>query len=218
MDKEVFRFGRFQLDLERRELSREGARLQLGSRAIDILCVLASADGDVVTKDEIMNRVWPGLIVSESNIQVHVSALRKALDEGEGGLSYVVTVPGRGYRLVTRPPLSMTAEKALLQPSLAIPDRPSIAVLPFANLTADPEQEYFADGVVEEITTALSRIRWLFVIARNSSFTYKGRVVDVRQIGRELGVRYVLEGSVRKAGTRVRITGQLIDASSGVNL
>jgi TolB-like protein len=218
MDNEVVRFGRFQLDLGRRELLREGARLQLGSRAIDILCVLAAADGNVVTKDEIMNRVWPGLIVSESNIQVHVSALRKALDEGEDGLSYVVTVPGRGYRLVTRPPLSLTADKAPLQPSLAIPDRPSIAVLPFANLTADPEQEYFADGIVEEITTALSRIRWLFVIARNSSFTYKGRVGDVRQIGRELGVRYVLEGSVRKAGTRVRITGQLIDASSGVHL
>ena len=103
-------------------------------------------------------------------------------------------------------------------PPLPLPDKPSIAVLPFANMSGDPEQEYFADGVVEEIITALSRIRWLFVIARNSSFTYKGQAVDVKQVGRELGVRYVLEGSVRKAGQRVRITAQLIDALTGTHL
>ena len=103
-------------------------------------------------------------------------------------------------------------------PALTLPDKPSIAVLPFANMSGDPEQEYFADGMVEEIITALSRIRWLFVIARNSSFTYKGQAVDVKQVGRELGVRYVLEGSVRKAGQRVRITGQLIDALTGTHL
>ena len=102
--------------------------------------------------------------------------------------------------------------------SLPLPDKPSIAVLPFQNMSGDPEQEYFADGMVEEIITALSRIRWLFVIARNSSFTYKGRAVDVKQVGRELGVRYVLEGSVRKGGNRVRITGQLIDALTGAHL
>jgi adenylate cyclase len=101
---------------------------------------------------------------------------------------------------------------------LPLPDKPSIAVLPFANMSGDPEQEYFADGMVEEIITALSRIRWLFVIARNSTFTYKGQAVDVKQVGRELGVRYVLEGSVRKAGKRVRITGQLIDALTGTHL
>jgi TolB-like protein/class 3 adenylate cyclase len=103
-------------------------------------------------------------------------------------------------------------------PALPLPDKPSIAVLPFANMSGDPEQEYFADGMVEEIITALSRIRWLFVIARNSSFTYKGQAIDVKQVGRELGVRYVLEGSVRKAGGRVRITGQLIDATNGAHL
>jgi TolB-like protein/Flp pilus assembly protein TadD len=107
---------------------------------------------------------------------------------------------------------------AMKRPALALPDKPSIAVLPFQNLSGDPEQEYFADGVVEEIITALSRMRWLFVIARNSSFTYKGRAVDVKQVGRELGVRYVLEGSVRKAASRVRITGQLIDATTGAHL
>ena len=103
-------------------------------------------------------------------------------------------------------------------PALALPDKPSIAVLPFANMSGDPEQEYFADGMVEEIITALSRIRWLFVIARNSSFTYKGQAVDVKRVGRELGVRYVLEGSVRKASGRVRITAQLIDATTGAHL
>ncbi|HEX3413908.1 MAG TPA: adenylate/guanylate cyclase domain-containing protein [Stellaceae bacterium] len=103
-------------------------------------------------------------------------------------------------------------------PALPLPDKPSIAVLPFANMSGDPEQEYFADGMVEEIITALSRIRWLFVIARNSSFTYKGQALDVKQVGRELGVRYVLEGSVRKGGNRVRITAQLIDATSGAHL
>jgi len=107
---------------------------------------------------------------------------------------------------------------AVIRPALALPDKPSIAVLPFANLSGDPEQEYFVDGMIEEIITALSRIRWLFVLARNSSFTYKGQAVDVKQVGRELGVRYVLEGSVRKAGGRVRITGQLIDAVTGAHL
>src|SRR5438094_463029 len=102
--------------------------------------------------------------------------------------------------------------------ALPLPDKPSIAVLPFANMSGDPEQEYFVDGMVEEIITALSRIRWLFVIARNSTFTYKGHPVDVKQVGRELGVRYVLEGSVRKAGTQVRITAQLIDTLSGMHL
>jgi adenylate cyclase len=111
-----------------------------------------------------------------------------------------------------------TPAKASAAPALPLPDKPSIAVPPFVNMSGDPEQEYFADGMVEEIITALSRIRWLFVIARNSSFTYKGQTVDVKQVGRELGVRYVLEGSVRKAGQRVRITGQLIDAITGTHL
>ena len=101
---------------------------------------------------------------------------------------------------------------------LQLPSKPSIAVLPFQNLSGDPEQDYFADGMVEEIITALSRMRWLFVIARNSSFTYKGRAVDIRQVAKELGVRYVLEGSVRKAGSRVRIAGQLVDAANGTHL
>jgi TolB-like protein len=116
-----------------------------------------------------------------------------------------IAEPVRAYRI-------NTVKAAEDKPSLPLPDKPSIAVLPFTNISGDPEQEYFADGMVEEIITALSRVKWFFVIARNSSFTFKGRAVDIKQVGRELGVRYVLEGSVRKAGNRVRITGQLIDA------
>ena len=106
----------------------------------------------------------------------------------------------------------------LTKPALPLPDKPSLAVLPFTNLSSDPEQEYFAEGMVEDITTALSRSKRLFVIARNSSFTYSGKAIDIKQVGSELGVRYVLEGSVRKAGKRVRITGQLIDVASGIHL
>jgi TolB-like protein len=132
-------------------------------------------------------------------------------DIGEQQLKNI-TRPVRVYRVR----LNSLAPAAA--PVLALPDKPSIAVLPFQNMSGDPEQEYFADGMVEEIITALSRIRWLFVIARNSSFTYKGRAVDVKQVGRELGVRYVLEGSVRNAANRVRVTGQLIDAANGTHL
>ena len=137
-------------------------------------------------------------------------------DLGEQNLKNI-TRPVRVYRV--RPTaIERTASSVELTPILALPDKPSIAVLPFQNISGDPEQEYFADGMVEEIITALSRIRWLFVIARNSSFTYKGQAIDVKRVGRELGVRYVLEGSVRKAGGRVRITAQLIDAQSGAHL
>ena len=141
--------------------------------------------------------------------QVRAKVEAEFADIGEQSLKNIAR-PIRVYRI----PIAENATA----PTLPLPDKPSIAVLPFANLSGDPEQEYFADGMVEEIITALSRIRWLFVIARNSSFTYKGQAVDVKQVGRELGVRYVLEGSVRKAGGRVRITTQLIDAETGAHL
>src|SRR5713101_1153869 len=128
------------------------------------------------------------------------------------GLAILAAVIVFVQHLSLRPPTTTASIPPAQSPALTLPDKPSIAVLPFANMSGDREQEYFADGMVEEIITALSRIRWLFVIARNSSFTYEGQAIDVKQVGRELGVRYVLEGSVRKAGQRVRITGQLIDA------
>ena len=138
-------------------------------------------------------------------------------DMGEQQLKNIAR-PVRVYRVGPRASSPQAAGTAAVPPVLPLPDKPSIAVLPFVNLSGDPEQEYFADGMVDEIITALSRIRWLFVIARNSSFTYKGQAIDVKQVGRELGVRYILEGSVRKAGGRVRITGQLIEALSGTHL
>src|SRR5499427_7566266 len=204
-------FGRFRFDLTRRELQRDNSRVRLGNRALDILCVLASAEGALVTKDELMAQVWPGVVVEENNLHFHISSLRKALDADGKGESWIVTVPGRGYRLL-RPPEPPAADTALAEPSAVASEQPS------NNLSGDPEQEYFADGMVEEIITALSRIRWLFVTARNSSFTYKGPAIDVKQVGRELGVRYVLEGSVRKSGGRIRIAAQLIDAGTGAHL
>jgi len=207
MENEEISFGPFRLDLRRPELRRDGEPVRIHRRALGILCALAEAKGGIVGKDELMTRLWPGRIVEEGNLHVHVSALRKALDEHGGGHSLVVTVPGRGYRLANLTGLrSVQLAEGSLPPQLPLPDKPSIAVMPFQNLSGDPDQEYFADGMVEEIITALSRIRWLFVIARNSTFTYKGRPVDVKEVGRELGVRYVLEGSVRKGGNRVRIT------------
>jgi adenylate cyclase len=219
MENEEISFGPFWLDLGRPELRRDGQPVRIHRRALGILCALAEAKGEIVSRDELMARLWPGRIVEEGNLHVHVSALRKALDEHGGGHSLVVTVPGRGYRLADLTGLrSAQLAESSLPPQLPLPDKPSIAVMPFANLSSDPDQEYFADGMVEEIITALTRIHWLFVIARNSSFTYKGRAVDLKQVGRELGVRYVLEGSVRKGGDRVRITGQLIEAETGAHL
>jgi TolB-like protein len=219
MDRNEVCFGHFRLDLRHRKLARDGEPVQLGSRALDILCVLASAKGEVVSKDDLMAQVWPGVVVEENNLQVHVSALRKALAEGKGSQGYLMTVPGRGYRLLVVQPMPVPATGDMdAQRQPVLPDKPSIAVLPFQNISGDPDQEYFADGTVEEIITALSRFSSLFVIARNSSFTYKGRAVDVKQVGRELGVRYVLEGSLRKSAHRVRITGQLVDAMTGAHI
>jgi TolB-like protein/class 3 adenylate cyclase len=156
-----------------------------------------------------------GICISEDAFrQVRGKVEAEFADIGEQSLKNIAR-PLRVYRIGSSPVIE---QQTTPPAALPLPDKPSIAVLPFANMSGDPEQEYFVDGMVEEIITALSRIRWLFVIARNSSFTYKGQAVDVKQVGRELGVRYVLEGSVRKAGGRVRITAQLIDASSGTHL
>jgi TolB-like protein len=205
-DREIA-FGPFRLDVRGRTLYRDGNGVALGSRSLDILCALATSSGELISKDDLMARVWPGVVVEDNTVQVHVSALRKALGEASGGPRFIVTVPGQGYRFVAEP----------AEASPALPDKPSIAVLPFQNFGGDV-QDYFADGMVEDIITALTRFPALFVIARNSSFTYKGRSVDIRQVGRELGVRYVLEGSVRRSDDRLRITGQLIDTATGAHL
>jgi TolB-like protein len=195
----------------------------MGSRALDILAVLVERSRELVSRAEIIAAVWPGTAVEDSNLNVQIAALRRILDKGRTEGSCIQTIPGRGYRFaarVTRVAAEARANAATVPISSVppLPDKPSLAVMPFQNMSGDPDQEYFADGMVEEIITALSRIRWLFVIARNSSFTYKGQAIDVKQVGRELGVRYVLEGAVRKAGGRVRITAQLIDATTGAHL
>jgi len=224
------RFGDCALDTDRRELRRGSELISVGPQVFDILVYLVENRERVVTKDDLLDAVWAKRIVSESTLTTHINAVRKAVGDSGEVQSLIRTVPRKGFRFVgdvreekraagqdsARPELLVGRDDATQL--LALPDKPSIAVLPFQNLSGDPEQEYFADGVVEDIITALSRMRWLFVIARNSSFTYKGRAVDVKQVGRELGVRYVLEGSLRKAANRVRITGQLVDASTGVSL
>ncbi len=225
------RFGDCALDIGRRELRRGSELISIGPQVFDILVYLVENRERVVTKDDLLDAVWAKRIVSESTLTTHINAVRKAVGDSGDAQSLIRTVPRKGFRFVGNVseekdsigngPMraeSSTAGHDSKQPTLALPDRPSIAVLPFQNLSGDAEQEYFADGVVEDIITALSRMRWLFVIARNSSFTYKGRAVDVKQVGRELGVRYVLEGSLRKAANRIRITGQLIDTSTGANL
>jgi TolB-like protein len=225
-----YAFEDYVLDAERRELTRGSQAIAVGPQVFDLLLYLVRNCEHVVSKDDLLDEVWGGRIVSESTLTSHINAARKAIGDSGQEQRLIRTVARKGFRFVglvreaepTGNPSSARPEpqssgKAASE-ALRLPDRPSIAALPFLNLSGDAEQDYFTDGVVEDIISALSRIRWLFVIARNSSFTYKGRAVDVKQVGRELGVRYVLEGSVRKAGNRVRITGQLVDAATGGQL
>jgi TolB-like protein len=216
------------LDPDRRELTRAAEAVAVGPQVFDLLLYLIQNRDRVVSKDDILEAIWGGRIVSESTLTSHINAVRKAIGDSGEVQRLVRTVPRKGFRFVgdvreaqASDSPSADGDDAVpvpARPALTLPSKPSIAVLPFQNLSGDPEQDYFADGVVEEIITALSRARWLFVIARNSSFTYQGRAVDVKQVGQELGVGYVLEGSVRKASDRVRITGQLIDATTGGHL
>jgi TolB-like protein/Tfp pilus assembly protein PilF len=225
-----YTFEDFVLDPERRELTRGTRAVAVGPKAFDLLLYLVQHRDRVVSKDDLLQAVWDGRTVSESTLTSHINTVRKAIGDSGDEQRLVRTAARRGFRFIgdvlelpaadggsTLEPETAGSTEASAPP-LVLPDKPSIAVLAFHNLSGDPAQEYFADGMVEDITAALSRNRWLFVIARNSSFTYKGRAVDLKQVGRELGVRYVLEGSVRKAANRVRITGQLVNATTGTNL
>jgi TolB-like protein len=215
----VLQFENYVLDVERRSLERDGRQLALRPQAMEVLCHLAKNPGRTISKAELFQEIWPGIAVTDDSLVQCIRDIREVLEDDDRRI--VKTVPRRGYLfagLITpRRDSSSTVGPHETRP-LPPPDRPSIAILPFANLSADPEQEYFSDGIVEDITTALSRNRAFFVIARNSSFTYKGRAIDIKQVGRELGVRYVLEGSVRKSGGHVRVSGQLIEAASGRHL
>ena len=217
-------FEDFVLDSDRRELRRAGSLIPVEPQVFDLLEYLIRNRERVVSKDDLAASIWHGRIVSESALSTRINALRVAIGDSGDEQRLVKTLPRKGIRFVgavheEQEPQAATASAAAGdQGSLTLPDKPSIAVLPFINMDRDPEQEYFADGVAEEIITALSRCSWLFVIARNSSFTYKGKAVDIRQVGRELGVRYVLEGSVRRSGNRLRFISQLIDAKTGVHI
>ncbi len=214
-------FGPFRLEPDVGILFHGAEPTMLGKRAVALLRVLLAQPGMPVSKDALIDAAWSGLAVEESNLTVQIAALRRVLAMEAGGERWIETLPRRGYRYVGPEVAAGSPDaKSIPQtsPALALPDTPSVAVLPFSNLSGDPEQGYFADGMVDDIITGLSRIKWLFVIARNSSFTYRGRTVDVKQIGRELGVRYVLEGSMRKISDSVRINGQLVDAVSGTHV
>src|SRR5271165_5926314 len=193
----------------------EGVRLRIGVHQGEVVPEGDDLFGDgVIVAARLEPLAEPGGIVISSRVREDASGkmVLEVDDLGEPALKNIAAKI-RAFRVRMADTLRESAK-----PDLTLPDKPSVAVLPFQNMSGDPEQEYFADGMVEEIITALSRIRWLFVIARNSSFAYKGQAVDVKLVGRELGVRYILEGSVRKGGNRVRITAQLIEAETGAHL
>jgi TolB-like protein len=223
-----FVFGDHVLDVDRRELRRRrGERIALEPQVFDLLVYLVRNRERVVSRDNLQDAIWGGRIVAETTMTSRINAARKAVGDSGQAQRLIRTVQRKGIRFVgvvreeQEPAAPVDARPVAAnppRPALALLDKPSIAVLPFANLSGDPEQEYFADGMVEEIITALSRIGGLFVIARNSTFTYKRRAVDVKEVGRDLGVRYVLEGSVRKGGQRLRIAAQLIEAATDAHL
>jgi TolB-like protein len=198
--------GPFVLDPARATLQRDGKPIALGQRGLALLAALVEADGRVVTRAALIERGWPGVIVEESNLTVQMATLRRALGTHPDDQEWIATVPRVGYRLVVPAEASESS------------GRPSVAVLPFSNFSTDPGQEHFADGMVDDLITALSRFKSFAVIARHSSFAYKGRNVDVREVGRALGVRYVLEGSVRRSGDEVRVTAQLVEAAAGAHI
>ncbi|MBN9454371.1 MAG: winged helix-turn-helix domain-containing protein [Bosea sp.] len=214
----TFAFGPYRLDAGAGILFRGADPVGLGQRAVALLALLVERAGRPVAKQDLFEAAWPAQAIEDSNLTVQIAAIRRTLD-AQGGAGWIETLPRRGYRYIgpavevdDRDPTTT----ALIR--LALPDRPSIAVLPFANLNGDPEQDHVADGMVDDIVTGLARIKGLFVIARHSTTVYKGRAIDVKQVGHELGVRYVLEGSLRKAGNHVRVGVQMIDASTGTHV
>jgi TolB-like protein/Flp pilus assembly protein TadD len=215
-------FEDYAFDTDRRELHRGADVVSLAPQVFDLLDYLIRNRERVVSKDDLINAVWNGRSVSDAALTTRLNVARSAIGDSGEQQRLIKTLPRKGFRFVGQ----VREAREVVGPNpgdapesiLAVPDKPSIAVLPFENMSGDPEQEYFADGMVEEIITALSRFKSLFVIARNSSFTFKGRAVDIKEVGRRLGVRYVLEGAVRKASGKVRITGQLIDAVTGAHI
>ena len=203
-----FRFGDFLLSTEERKLSRDCIELPLGARAFDMLSFMVENRHRVLTKEEILDAVWPDIAVEESNLTVQVSALRKVL-----GPKALATIPGRGYQFV----LSVEENTPGTVPDSGkrVTGVTEVLVLPFTNISNDPDQEYFADGITEDVITDLSKVAALSVVARNTAFTFKGRAVNVSKTAQDMNLTHVVEGSVRKSGNRIRINAQLVDGATG---
>lgn len=212
-------FGQYRLKRRERELLGPKGPVELSGRSFDILAILLDRPDDVIGKSELFDAVWPGLVVEENTLQVHISALRKTLDAG-----MITTVHGRGYKYAGPRPVAASAVAGPREPATPTtseaptPPKPSIALLPFVNMSSDPAQDYISDGITENIITGLSRFRDLSVIASNSTFAYKGKAVKIQDVAQELGVRFVLEGSVQKSSDRIKIATQLIDGATGRHL
>lgn len=228
----IYRFGTFTLDPQTYELLSDDEVVAVEPQVFSLLIHLIENREHVVSKEELTEVVWDGRIVSEATLSSRINAARRAVGDNGKEQAVIKTVPRRGFRFVAKilqdvavqssGQISTLDEKTKSEPvsdaPIEIRERPVIAVLPFDNMSGDPDQEYFADGMTEDIITALSKHRWLRVIARNSTFGYKGRALDIRKIASELGASYVVEGSVRRSGQRLRITAQLIDAATGDHL
>ena len=191
-----YRFGDYMLDVTRRELLQADKPIAIEPQVFDLLAYLIQNRHRVVSKDDLLGSVWGGRIVSESTLTSRINAARRAIGDTGSTQKFIRTSARKGIRFVAQVVDAQSDKLPILQ---APRDRPSIAVMPFRNLTGDSEQDYFVDGMVEEIVTGLCRLRWLFVISRNSTLIYKGRPIDARTVGHELGVRYVLEGSALEA-------------------
>jgi TolB-like protein len=222
----IYNFEEYSLDLDRQELRRGAELVAVEPQVLDLLHFLIRNRARVVSKDDLIADVWKGRIVSDSTLTSRITSARQAIGDSGEQQRLIRTIARKGLRFVGEVHESAAKQAPPVKGDVALPaapgadarsfpDKPPIAVLPFTNMSGDPEQDYFSDGITEDIITALSRFRWFLVIARSSTFVYKGQGADVKQVGRDLGARYVLEGSVRKRGQRVRITAQLIDAASG---
>src|SRR5262245_34899994 len=217
----MFQFERYTLDIARYSLRTADREIALRRKSFEVLRYLVENPDRVVTKEELFQAIWPNVVVTDESLAHCVSEVRQAI--GDTKQTIIATVPRRGYRFAAPVLRVATSAAASAEADLGtrsqspLLNRPSVAVLPFANLSDDPQQDCFSDGITEDITTELSRFSELLVIARNSASQYKGTAVDIRQIGRELGARYILEGSVRRSGDRIRIAAQLIDAQTGTH-
>src|SRR5919197_1747988 len=221
-----FFFSNQVLDTDTRELSREDMPVSLEPQVFDLVVHLMENRDRVVSKEELIAKIWHGRHVAESTLTSRINAARKAVGDSGSVQALIRTIARKGFRFVgavqtggaSAAPAEPAASPREQEPQAVLTDRPGIAVLPFINMSGDRAQEYFSDGISEDIITALSKLRWFFVIARNSSFVYKGRSVHISEIARELGVRYVVEGSVRRSGDQVRISAQLNDVTTGSHL